>query len=503
MLLSVGLTSCEDWLTEETPGSTKVEDFFTSGETAVQVTTAAYVPLLWEYNDTYYSEWYFGDVMSDDALKGGQNITDMSAAYFLENFKTVADNEIVLDFYRAQFQGIMRANLALENIPLVPADETLTEDLRNRLLGEAHFLRAYYYFRLVRLFGGVPKIEKVIYSSEEWQQPRATADEIYKLIISDLEFAEQNLLHKSELPAEDLGRATKGAAQAMLMKVYLYCKNWEKAWEWGTELMKTADELGEYDLFDNYADNFTIEGENGIESIFELQYAAVSWGDYGEGNCSTVGTFSTIQMRSRSSLLGGGWGFNKPTQDLYDEFEEGDPRRDITILNPTDEQMSTPAEEIYLGSRYINRKYTLYDSEGLPLMLADSHASRGELNNRQIRFADALLMYAEACLMSGKDLDKGAEALNRVRNRVGLGSVALSTESLRHERRVELAMEGHRWFDLVRWGIAAETMNAIQSNKEKYPEAAEMNPFEVGKHELLPIPQEEIRLGNLTQNPGY
>lgn len=505
LALSASLTSCEDWLTEEAPGTTKVEDFFSSEETALQVVTAAYVPLLWEYNNTFYSEWYFGDVMSDDALKGGQNVVDMSAAYFLENFKTVADNDIVLDFYRAQYQGIMRSNLALENIPMMAQKELLSEALTSRLLGEAHFLRAYYYFRLVRLFGGVPKIEQVIYSSKEWQQPRATAEEIYNLIISDLEFAEQHLPHKSEYEAADMGRATKGAAQAMLMKVNLYRHNYDEAHRWGTELMRTADELGEYSLCSNYADNFTVEGENGPESIFEFQYAAVSWGDWGDaagGNCFTAGTMTTIQIRSRSSNLGSGYGFNKPTQNLYDEFEAGDPRRDLTILNPADEDMSTPAEEIYLGNRYLNRKYGLYDSEGKPLKLADGHPTRGELNNRQIRFADALLMYAEACLESGKDLDKGAEALNRVRGRVGLSAVALTHESLRHERRVELAMEGHRWFDLVRWGIAKETMDAYRLTET--PEAqAEMAEFVKGKHELMPIPQEEIRLGNLDQNPGY
>ncbi|MDE6778547.1 MAG: RagB/SusD family nutrient uptake outer membrane protein [Alistipes sp.] len=503
---TIGLASCHDWLTEEAPGTTKYKDFFTSGETAVQVTTAAYVPLLWEYNKTYYPEWFIGDVMSDDALKGGQNLTDMSTVYFLENFKTVPDNDLLLDFYRAQYQGITRANLVLQNVPDVAGDELLTDRLRSRLLGEAHFLRAYYYFRLVRCFGGVPRIETVIDDAGRWKQPRATAESIYELILSDLAFAEKNLWHKSEYERTDLGRATIGAAQAMLMKVNLYRHDYAEARRWGAELMKTADELGEYSLCPVYADNFTVEGENGPESIFELQYAAVSWGDYGDsyigGNCATAGTFSTVLMRSRSSKLGGGWGFNKPTQNLYDEFEEGDLRRDVAIYNPADENMSSPSEEIYLGSRYINGKYTLMGEDGLPLPLADSHASRGELNNRQIRFADALLMYAEACLESGEDLDKGAEALNRVRRRVNLGDVALTRENLRHERRVELAMEGHRWFDLVRWGIAKQTMDAYKAC-ESDEARAEMGEFVAGKHELLPIPAEEVRLGGLEQNPMY
>ncbi len=505
-IAAFALTSCQDWLTEDSPGTTKIDDFFTSGETAVQATTAAYVPLLWEYNRTYYSEWFLGDVLSDDALKGGQNVTDMSDAYFLENFKTVPENTLLLDFYRAQYIGIMRANFALDNIPSVAADELLTEELRTRLLAEAHFLRAYYYFRLVRAFGGVPITKAVITSSDNWRVPRSAAEDVYNLIIEDLTIAEAGLWHKSEYASTDLGRATKGAAQAMLCKVNLYRHNFDEARRWGAELIKTADELGEYSLCGNYADNFTIEGENGVESIFELQYAAVAWGDYGDsyigGNCATAGTFSTVLMRSRSSLLGGGWGFNKPTQNLYDEFEQGDLRRDVAIYTPAPEMMSNLSEETYLGSVYLNGKYTLYDAEGLPIMLANGHQSRGELNNRQIRYADVLLMYAEACLESGVDMDKGAEALNRVRARVGLSPVALTRESLRHERRVELAMEGHRWFDLCRWGIAAETMTDYMA-QESDEARAEMNPFVKGKHELLPIPSEEIRLGGLEQNPGY
>lgn len=208
-----------------------------------------------------------------------------------------------------------------------------------------------------------------------------------------------------------------------------------------------------------------------------------------------------ILTRSRSSAFGdSGWGFNKPTQNLYDEYEEGDPRRDATIHNPTDAEIQTPEQEIYLGSRYLNRKYALIGDDGKYVKL--SHHARGPINNKQIRYADALLMYAEACLASGVDVAKGEAALNEVRSRVGLGAVTLTWESLRHERRVELAMEGHRWFDLCRWGIAKEVMDAYKA-QESAEARAEMAEFIAGKHELMPIPAEEVRLGGLTQNPGY
>lgn len=150
------LTSCNGWLNEETPGTTTVEDYFTSGKTAELVVNAAYVPLAWEFNNTYFSEWYIGDIASDDALKGGQDVNDGADAYDIDNFKVNINNGILLDYYRAKFQGIGRCNLALSEVPQVDLDETLTAERRDCLMGEAYFMRAFYYFQLARVFGGVP-----------------------------------------------------------------------------------------------------------------------------------------------------------------------------------------------------------------------------------------------------------------------------------------------------------------------------------------------------------
>ena len=496
--LLVATTSCNDWLTEPTPGSTELKDFYTSGTTCKQSIIAAYHPLMWEYGGTYFSEWFIGDIASDDALKGGENSGDMAAAYDMENFKTNASNQLLLDYYRTQYQGISRCNLAITYIPAVEPDDTMDESLKSRLLGEAHYLRAFYYFRLVRLFGDVPMTTEPIVNSQEWKNyPRVAKEKIYEQIISDLEFAEENLWPRSEIAPEELGIATKGAAQAMLLKANLYAGNADEARQWGEKLITS----GEYSLCSDYAANFTLEGENGPESIFEIQYTDDPMSDYGEGYGFSRGTFTMILTRSRSSAFGdSGWGFNKPTQNLYDEYEEGDPRRDAPIHNPTDAEIQTPEQEIYLGSRYLNRKYALIGEDGKYVKL--SHHARGPINNKQIRYADALLMYAEACLASGVDVAKGEAALNEVRSRVGLDAVTLTWESLRHERRVELAMEGHRWFDLCRWGIAKEVMDAYKA-QESAEARAEMAEFIAGKHELMPIPAEEVRLGGLTQNPGY
>lgn len=503
------LTSCETWLLEPTPGVTKLEDFFTVGKTAIQTTNAAYVPLMWEFSSTYYPEWFIGDVVSDDALKGGQSVSDMADVYDLENFKTNANNGLLLDFYRAQYQGIERCNLPLMQIPSMTTDDDMTASVQRRLLGELKFLRALYYFRLVRVFGGVPLVTAPVESKENWKQDRASTEAIYAQIISDLTDANAKLWTKSQYPQTDLGRATKGAAQAMLLKVNLYKHDYPAAEIWGDSIMAS----NEYSLTSNYNENFTLAGENGQESIFEIQFMEDPTSDYGDGNGFTRGTFTPILTRSRSSKLGGGWGFNKPTQNLYNEFEAGDPRRDSTILNPTDGQIETPEQEIYLGSRYLNRKYALMNSDGTFYEL--SHATRGPINNKVIRYADVLLMYAEACCENG-NLPAAKAALEEVRARARGNAAVLPAfpygsyadtkddlrKAIRHERRVELAMEGHRWFDLCRWGVAGSVMDAYKAGET--PEVqSHMAAFIVGKHELFPIPSKEIDLNPMDQNLLY
>ncbi|MBR6017037.1 MAG: RagB/SusD family nutrient uptake outer membrane protein [Paludibacteraceae bacterium] len=526
--VAVCFTGCKDYLTEIEPGTTLLEDFYTSTDAAVQNVTGCYTPLMWEYNHTYLSEWFIGDIASDDAIKGGGSTTDMSDAYDIENWRTTDQNTLLLDFYRAQYQGIGRCNLALEYIGKteVGIDEKFTEQMKNRLLGEVHFLRAYYYFRLVRVFAGVPMPLEVLSSSDKWGMPRASVDAVYTQILADLAIANQYLPLKSQYDAADLGRATKGAAQAMLMKVNLYMASpfWQKkgvsksaatcysdAKAWGDSIITS----GEYSLCTNYEDNFTVAGENGPESVFEIQYAEVAWGDYGEGFGYTAGSFSQILMRSRNSEIGGGWGFDHPTQNLYDEFEAGDPRRDVAILIPSTSIVSSyqpQSDETYLGNNMLNNKYGMYRD---PAAIGGGygkwslHASRGPLNNKQIRYADVLLMYAEACLGTG-DAGTAKSYIDQVRNRVGLGPCAAADDAtLRHERRCELAMEGHRWFDLVRWEGVAGTGLKAHMDAYKLTETAEaqshIQEFVAGKHELFPIPQEERQLNptEMEQNPGY
>lgn len=532
-LATLSLSSCNDWLTEETPGTTKVSEFFTSLSTAEAVVNAAYVPMTWEFGTTYYPEWYFGDIVSDDALKGGQDINDGADLRELENFKANSDNEILLGYYRAQWQGIQRANLAIDEIPTTrietEGDEAEKQaKYRDRYLGEAYFLRGYYYFRLARMFGGMPLIDYVIKSSNQWAQTRSTMDETLNFAIKDFKRAENLLWEKDKYSNEELGRATKGAAQAMLLKANLYRadylrnagneteaqKYFAEAAKWGEKVIQSR----QYSLWPNYLDNFRLANENGRESVFEIQYTEEATSDYG-GEGYTRGTMTTILQRSRSSAFGeAGWGYDRPTQNLYNEYEAGDARRDETILVPTDEQIETPAQEIYCGDRMLNRKYAMYNDGANGGIYKLAHATRSPKNNIQIRYADVLLMYAEACCESG-DLPSAKSALKEVRDRAGLSQFPYTAviqgqtvtfndnqedlrKAIRHERRVELAMEGHRWFDLTRWGIAKETMDTYMAGETE--EAKELyGTFQKGKHELFPIPSKEIDLSGIEQNPNW
>ena len=287
---TVALTSCNDWLTEDTPGVTKRGDYITSAETATEVVNAAYVPLMWEYGNstTYYSEWFIGDIVSDDALKGGQNLSDMADAYDMENFKTNTNNKLLLGFFRAQWQGVQRANLAIESVNGLALDDSFTQELKDRLIAEATFLRAMYYFRLVRVYGGMPLIDYVVESSAQWNQERATRDATLQFIIRDLEACVEVLPLKSKYPIDDMGRATRGAAQAMLLKANLYRAGflaqeggdataaYREAKKWGEEIMST----NEYDLVPNYFDQYDTTVHFITEEEFDREHNKMPHGGF-------------------------------------------------------------------------------------------------------------------------------------------------------------------------------------------------------------------------------
>lgn len=553
VLVAAGmLSSCNDFLTPTPPATVTLKDYFANDSAGIAAVNAAYVPLEWQYGSnglTYGNEWFIGDVVSDDALKGGGGTvtSDMNQVYQLENFQSGANNNYLETLYYINYQGIFRTNFAIENINSTMKDSPL----KTRLLGEAKFLRAYYHFRLMRVFGGVIKGDRT-FNQNDVLMAKSSKEDIDKFIRQDFEDAIKALPMKSQYASTELGRATQGAAQAMLMRVILFDINEPFVTD------KTADykhviALGDsiitsaqYSLKAKYQDFFKTNvsptvakfvEENGPESVFEIQYiseATSDWGGAAGGLGMSRGNYDPLVTRSRGTGLAGslssqtGYGFNHPTQDLYNEFETGDPRRDEAIL-PYDstDVYGQEAEHHYMNG-YHARKATLgfwrfSSADNKQVFLNPTfYAMRSPGNTFVIRYSDVLLMSAEA-KCENNDIAGGTAALNLVRQRAKnssatpLDAVTLMPfpygtytsnqgdlrTAIRHERRVEFAMEGNRWWDLVRWRTAEQVMNAY---RQKYmdKEGKDMSPFDPSKHYLFPFPETQLNANPLLkQNPGY
>lgn len=472
----------KDFLDRKPKGQLTFDTFFETSEQAVQATNAIYANFRsWEM---CAFPWIgLTDIISDDADKGS---TANDALYLVEvdQFSFDATNEAFSGAWAGHFRTISRANIAIENIPNVAMDE----QLKSRLIGESKFLRAYSYLRLVQWFGELPIISQPLTEDEYFTQKRRPLSEVYDFIEKDLLDAIAVLPEKSEYAAGDLGRATKGAARGILAKLYLVKRDFVKAEKYALEVVNS----GEYSLQPKYSDNFLPVGENGVESVFEIGAVAIQAAVAGPGSTP----YNMIQgVRGVPNL---GWGFNRPSDDLIAAYEVGDPRRQATIIYvgevlPDGATIVQNNPDI-LNARY-NQKAWVPDHPGLQ--------DNGPGNLRLLRYADVLLVAAEALNENGK-AGEALVYLEMIRQRARgnnnfiLPEVTTTDQSelrdiIYHERRVELAMEQHRWFDLLRWGAAAEVMQADGRN------------FVAGKHELLPIPQTEIDLsgGNLRQNPGY
>ena len=434
------------------------------------------------------------DVSSDDADKGS-TAGDFSQAGEIDNFTHTPTNFIFDNIWSGHYSGIVAANKAID----VLGKSTIDATTKNRLLGEARFLRGLYYFNLVRFFGGVPKIITVPLPSEgnsDALNTRATATDIYNVVIDDLQFAVDNLPLKGDA-ATQVGRANKAAAQSFLAKVYLYKQNWQKVFE----LTNAVITSNKYSLVNDYNLIFrekSIAGQGGTnnsESIFEVQTGV-------NANTNAVSPlFSNGQgPRGRGGWNDLGFGFNTPTANLVSAYEAGDTRKNATVIfiNPTSAGGSAgtvlwdgyriPSKDSVENDRYSYKAYHSTIAES-PQLNADKDTK--PKNIRLMRYAEVLLMYAEAAAMIGNA--DGAVKLNQVRSRANLPTTTLSQANVWKERRTELAMEQDRFLDLVRQGRAGVVLRAHGK------------PFVDGKHELFPIPQAQRDLsgGRLTQNPNY
>lgn len=357
--------------------------------------------------------------------------------------------------------------------------------LKNRILGEAHFLRAHYYFILVRLFGNVPLITEPVTAEDDLRPSRTSKEKVYDLIINDLKDA------VSVLPASytgaDIGRATKGAAAGMLAKVYLTLGKYSDAVSYCQQVTALN-----YQLNANYADNFNPATENSKESLFEVQYYGKTsysfWSNENQASWS-----STFMGPRNADFVGGGYGWNQPTSEFVSKYEAGDKRKDVTLLYDGCPSFDGKTyQSSYSITGYNVRKHLV------PKSISPDYDTN-PLNWPVLRYADVLLMEAEA-LCELNYLSEAIVPLNKVRQRAGLSNVAVTTQAdlrnkIRKERRLELAFEGIWWFDIVRYDNGQYAQQYFQSiDKTNF----------APKHLLLPIPQKEIDANpNLAQNPGY
>jgi hypothetical protein len=480
LTISTFIFSCTDDFVKISPEySIDSENYFNSEDDYYNALVAAYDLL-----QTTYANAIVGEFASDNTLCGGENPTDVIGWQQIDDMIHTPVNSNLKDIWNWMFAGVQRTNYFME------FKDKIDFSGKEEMIGEVRFLRAYYYFELVKWFGPVPlKVDERFKLGDETSIPRSPVSEVYAQIEADLIFASGVLKDKPN----QIGRATKGAAQALLGKAYLFQDKFAEA-------ASVLDEVilsGNYTLVDDYNSIFEDEGENGLESVFEVQYTDVEGAGFGCLQCSegnvAVG-FSGVRGYT-GPLFTPGFSFNVPTKEAADAFEPGDLRKDVTILDIVAWADSLGAEYTTGNEHtgYFNRKY-------LPRKRRAEAQSDLNLTNpnnyRAIRYSDVLLMAAEANNRGGISDTKAQNYLSQVRERafgdqnhnVTLTGQAL-TDAIYHERRVELMGEGHRFFDLVRTGKAAGKIPG----------------FVAGKNELFPVPLEEIEFsnGNWTQNPNY
>lgn len=532
-------TSCEDFLTEDIRGQQNLDNYFQSIEECESYMVSCYQALTygdwWQINTV----WLLSEMCSDDAWMGNttQSQSDyISLAHYQGNG---ASNGPISNFWQYRYKGILRCNIAIERIAAVETQDT---ELRDRLVAEARFLRAYYYFELVRNFGGVPLLTGFLMPEETAGITRATTEETYAFIESDLLAAAEVLPARS---AAEVGHATSGAALGLLGKVYLYQEKWQQA----HDVLKQVMDSNEYDLMDEFGQVWDKDYDNGKESLFEVQY------EYHE-TIALGGSLATVTGARTGP--GDGWSWCQPTANLEQAYiDAGDTERlrwtiiktgcteiageedfDQFIQNSKDMDNYEEYIERYgwdpdcyiidpaqHKSARIIRKYFLPTQDRPDVY----NTTKSPLNHRILRYADVLLMYAEACNELGDDA-AACVALNKVRDRVDLPPVTATgwdlRKAIRLERRLELAFEENRLYDIRRWtdengkkvicNLLGQNGTFVQWNLnaatrdlyewENQGEASDKGiTFDENRDMVFPIPLYEITMsnGSIVQNDGW
>jgi hypothetical protein len=483
-LTVLSVAGCDQFLEPKPTDVLAPENFYRSAADAISAVNSVYSQAQW----VYFWVWYESDVASDDAFATPNYGAD---GHQLASYTFDPTLWSINDLWTNAYITINKANIVLDRVPPIVMD--VTE--RNRVLGEAHYLRALMYFQLVRMFGDVPLMEHEAKSVADAQIPRTPAAQVYALIVSDLQTAMNDL--PPSYTGADLGRATSGAATSLLAKVYLNQKDYNNAAKYAGQVMASS----QYSLNGRWLDNFKISLEYvNPESIFEINYGAP------EETPGVVGSVQTLFTLPSGFPGGDAYGLIQVNPDLIALYSANDQRgKGATYM--TSPYVTALGDTATWGVPNGAAFHKWIDETNSKDMTARSWQ---QMPNNWIiqRYADVLLIYAEAVNSGGTATNGSAEAaLNQIRARAGIPTVAglastALTDSIRVERRREFAFEGQRWFDLSRWGILDATVQA------KTVQMQALFPGETGVHgapsNLFPIPDGQINSNSLlTQNPGW
>lgn len=479
--------SCSDFL-EKTPYDTVDANIAINDSVAIAMTNACYRTL--QSSNMYNQRLWTLDIVAGNSNVGAGGGTDGLETIQAANFTTMSDNGMALYMWRSPWVGIGQCNTTIQSMNNA---EGIRPEVRNQCMGEALFLRAHYYYVLVRLYGGVPLRTEPYDPSTSTDIARNSKDEVYQQIIADCEQAITLLPTKDMYDQDNVGRACKEAAMAMLADVYLTLAPQNHGYyDNVVNLCEQIEDLG-YDLSNcKYEDNFGAKANNGPESLFEVQYSGNTEYDFW-GNNPQSSWLSTFMGPRNSDFVAGSYGWNQPTQEFVNQYEDGDLRKDVTIFYegcPSFDGKDYKASYSFTG--YNVRKF-------LVTKAYSPEYNTNPANFVVYRYADVLLKRAEALNELGRT-SEAYEYINIVRRRAGLPSVkglsqAEMREKIIHERRMELAFEGHRWFDMIRLDGGQYAVDFLHSIGKSNASISRL---------IFPIPQTEMDANTLMeQNPGY
>lgn len=464
--------------------------------------TAAYVPL----RNLMEVDYFTAEIRSDNThyeLAVSRSLVNVDREK-VSDFTDEPTNTILDQVYVSCYSGISKANIVIERLSEADVPAAAKADID----GQAKFLRAFFYFKLVRYFGGVPLFLKEVKKADEAFLTRSTVDEVYNQIVADAKDAINQLAAPAKFPQS--GHVTKGSATMLLAEIYMTQKKYAEA----EALLNTLPAMG-YSLNANYSDAFSITNKNSKESLFEIQYL----GGISASSQPSNFIYRMIPRSINTTLItgiltnnSGNAGWNIPTKDLISKYEANDKRLDASI-GIAEGTYNSSGFMVFSANKSIINYTPAPGKVGVPYTKKYLHphtaANNTDDNWPIYRYSDALLLLAEAMNEQGKT-PQALIPLNTVRTRAGLPAStqtnqALLQDIIANERRVELAFENHRWHDLVRTGKAAAVMNAHgiqlkQQNPNLTPDSYNVTPNKL----IYPFPQAEINLNPaLTQNPGY